>query len=1013
MAKVLSKTGVQTGQTIQAFHISQSVDAFTGQAAYNITISGGLTVNGYAFPTADGIADQVMATDGSGNLTFQTLPLAATASFITSSGVKGPYGGDSITTASYAVSASHVEFADLASASYHAVNASDANTATSASYARTASVVTDPNVAFLDQNNTFTGTNQTFTNIIVNGTGSFAYFQSVTGSAKIIGDAFIILNNDTPSERYAGVKVYDSGSANTTASLEFDGLTNDWFYEYSDDGGATTDHGVVLFGPEYATKGSPTYPTSNRIVKGNGDHHIVDSSITDNGTTVSTSLPFTATQITASSGFKGNLVGNVTGTATTASYVDWPNIDNKPALLSSSAQIASDISGAFTEASASFSTRVTALEDFSSSLDTNYVTEAELVAATASLSASLAADISTNKTDIDTLENKTLVSGSSQITLQSTAGDLSGSRIDGAVQTSTSASYALTASHALNAASSTTDTGSLLTTASAAGTTITFTKGDGSTFDVEISQTGSVQSASFATSASHAEFSDNSRDSVSSSFAITASYALNVDPTDTSSLLTTASAAQNVITFTKGDSSTFEITIATGSAESASFATSASHAEFADNSRDAVSSSHADSTITSSHALSGNGNFDGNFSGSLVATGDILPSITETFDIGSPTKRFRELYLTGSSIFLGDKKLTIENNFLKVVDSASGEQAASDFSGSFTGSFLGTFDGSIESSSFASTASYISAGDVDGTVANATTSSYSISSSHAEFSDNSRDSVSSSFALTASFALNAGSGGSVDTGSLLVTASATTNVITFTKGDSSTFAVTVDTGSGGGGVTETLEYNGQVRYEIVSGSTKAQLVSTGNVYKNLSWSRSSTTLTVTSTAHGLSTGDNVLIRNMSEDYELKSITTSGSDAFTCTVADSGDTSGTTGAYIPAFDCSTISLTSGVVTVTAPGAGDLQLNSMMVYAPSSESDPITVNIPAGDSNSGGINSALDTRFPPLCTFYKLDGPNPVLSSTTVITYSKTANFAQYSIGGGSPDTFGAVQFVLRF
>lgn len=40
-------------------------------------------------------------------------------------------------------------------------------------------------------------------------------------------------------------------------------------------------------------------------------------------------------------------------------------------------------------------------------------------------------------------------------------------------------------------------------------------------------------------------------------------------------------------------------------------------------------------------------------------------------------------------------------------------------------------------------------------------------------------------------------GGSTDTGSLLVTASATDNVITFTKGDASTFAITVDTGSGG------------------------------------------------------------------------------------------------------------------------------------------------------------------------------------------------------------------------
>ena len=132
---------------------------------------------------------------------------------------------------------------------------------------------------------TFTGT-QIFDNITVNGTGSFAYLQSVTGSAKIIGDAYIVLNNDTPTERYAGIKVYDSGSAGVTASFEFDGQTNDWFYQYSDDGGVTVDHGVTLFGPEYSTKGSPTYPTSNTIQKGNGDHHLLDSNITDTGTLI-------------------------------------------------------------------------------------------------------------------------------------------------------------------------------------------------------------------------------------------------------------------------------------------------------------------------------------------------------------------------------------------------------------------------------------------------------------------------------------------------------------------------------------------------------------------------------------------------------------------------------------------------------------------------------------------------------------------------------------------------------
>ena len=44
--------------------------------------------------------------------------------------------------------------------------------------------------AVKNSNNTFTGT-QTFNDIAVNGTGSFAYIESVTGSPKIIGDAYI------------------------------------------------------------------------------------------------------------------------------------------------------------------------------------------------------------------------------------------------------------------------------------------------------------------------------------------------------------------------------------------------------------------------------------------------------------------------------------------------------------------------------------------------------------------------------------------------------------------------------------------------------------------------------------------------------------------------------------------------------------------------------------------------------------------------------------------------------
>ena len=44
-----------------------------------------------------------------------------------------------------------------------------------------------------------------------------------------------------------------------------------------------------------------------------------------------------------------------------------------------------------------------------------------------------------------------------------------------------------------------------------------------------------------------------------------------------------------------------------------------------------------------------------------------------------------------------------------------------------------------------------------------------------------------------------GSGGSTNTGSFLTTASVSSNTITFTKGDGSTFPITVNTGSGGSG----------------------------------------------------------------------------------------------------------------------------------------------------------------------------------------------------------------------
>ena len=48
MACTLSNIGIQTGYVIQPKHVSQSVDAFSAQDAYNIYLSGSLNVSGSA-----------------------------------------------------------------------------------------------------------------------------------------------------------------------------------------------------------------------------------------------------------------------------------------------------------------------------------------------------------------------------------------------------------------------------------------------------------------------------------------------------------------------------------------------------------------------------------------------------------------------------------------------------------------------------------------------------------------------------------------------------------------------------------------------------------------------------------------------------------------------------------------------------------------------------------------------------------------------------------------------------
>jgi hypothetical protein len=300
---------------------------------------------------------------------------------------------------------------------------------------------------------TVTGSVYVSGNLIVQGSSSL---QNITASAVSIGTNTIILNTDTPAVRYAGISVFDSGSTNVTASLFYDGLTNNWKFEHNDTG--TNDASIVLFGPLGSGIDNAPTLTGNFVTKvednGHG-HHLTTSSIEDNGTKVTINNPLDVTGEISSSTITG--IGNVTlysqsvdsrvatletslggggsiGTRvgnlesisasylefTQSYYSDSSSFDTRisssnaeyTSFSASAASELNSVSGAFATSTSASNASIASLSasvasvtgDFSSSVATSF---SESLAARVALSASIASTDSTQTNNIETLTSKT------------------------------------------------------------------------------------------------------------------------------------------------------------------------------------------------------------------------------------------------------------------------------------------------------------------------------------------------------------------------------------------------------------------------------------------------------------------------------------------------------------------------------------------------------------------------------------------------------------------------------
>jgi len=111
-------------------------------------------------------------------------------------------------------------------------------------------------------------------NVTVYGTQSVCY---ITSSQLNISSNLISVNTATPSVRFGGLAVYDSGSTGLTGSILWDSEANHWVY--SNPSGSSYSGGMFISGPRTSTLGSETGTTSCMLLAGQGGDHLTSSMI--------------------------------------------------------------------------------------------------------------------------------------------------------------------------------------------------------------------------------------------------------------------------------------------------------------------------------------------------------------------------------------------------------------------------------------------------------------------------------------------------------------------------------------------------------------------------------------------------------------------------------------------------------------------------------------------------------------------------------------------------------------
>jgi hypothetical protein len=277
--------------------------------------------------------------------------------------------------------------------------------------------------------NTFFGT-QTFSgsvyianDLIVQGSSSIQY---VSASSVSIGTNIVQLNTANPSVRYAGLTMIDSGSIGGSGSFLYDSVQDEFIFVHRGNGVNITSSHFVL-GPETIDSlGNETYLTNNRLSKGTGKEHLVDSNISDDGSLITLGSNTSVTGMLTANGLTGSIAAT-NGVVSGSSQITYANISSIPSgIVSGSSQITyaniSSIPGGIVSGSSQVIGILSSLNTYTGSNDTTNTAQNSRLTTIESVTGSYET------------KGRGIVSGSSQITYANIS-SIPGGIVSGSSQT--------------------------------------------------------------------------------------------------------------------------------------------------------------------------------------------------------------------------------------------------------------------------------------------------------------------------------------------------------------------------------------------------------------------------------------------------------------------------------------------------------------------------------------------------------------------------------------------------